>query len=54
MKYTESWLENTALDYDMEIEELRSIVRHHSQDDDIYETLEILIAARAYAAENGF
>ena len=58
MKYTEDWLKRTALDYDMDIEEVRRIVNCCTDscdcdDEDIYEEFENFIAERAYASENG-
>lgn len=53
MKYIESWIKNTALDYDMDIEEVQRRIDCCGPDDDIYEDLENFIANRAYASENG-
>ena len=53
MKKSEEWLQRTAIDYDMDVGELRNIVHHHNPDDDIYHTLEEFIANRKAAEENG-
>jgi len=53
MKKTEEWLKQTATDYDIDLERLKNIVRHHNPDDDIYKTLEEFVANRKYAEENG-
>jgi hypothetical protein len=53
MEYPESWLNSTALDYDMEVDDVKNVVNKCSPDDDIYDRLEEFIASRAYAEENG-
>lgn len=48
MNYSDSWIKRTAVDYDMEEEEVRNIAEKYDNDDiDVYEELESFIKYRS-------